>query len=52
MPGLESGKPLVLDADGTLLRTDMLLERDLEGVRHGPRGDAKGVYPGRGPRHV
>jgi 4-hydroxybenzoate polyprenyltransferase len=41
MPGLESGKPLVLDADGTLLRTDMLLEGIWKGFGMDPAATLK-----------
>ena len=41
MPELEGAKPLVLDADGTLLRTDMLLEGIWKGLATDPAATLK-----------
>lgn len=43
MPEMERGKPLVLDADGTLLRTDMLLEGIWKGLSIDPQATLKAL---------
>lgn len=43
MPAQETGKPLVLDADGTLLRTDMLLEGLWKGLGSDPAATLKAL---------